>query len=106
MFLRPIRDPRIVATRSRRLIKSMVLNAWLYEFQCIWYNEYLLKFRERSHGCFQVPFRKRLMVNDVVLVRSPLKPRTFWILEIVLELFRWDDDVTSNRVTGLCRSTP
>lgn len=82
-------SPTVPLSRGR-LIKAMELrNDWLDVFQHIRYNDYLVNLRERSHGRSQVPFRNLLKVNDLVLVRRPLKP----FLETVLELFRCDDGV-------------
>lgn len=51
-----------------------------------WYSEYLLSLRERPQSRSRMPFSNRLQVEDVKLIKSPLKTRTLLALGIVVEL--------------------
>jgi len=78
----------------RKLVEAMERrNRWLEDFRRRWYEEYLLCLRERPQGRSQEPFLNRLKLNDIVLIKSPLKPRPFWILGSILELIRSDEDI-------------
>ena len=106
MFLRPNKSPGLllrlgeddltaaVPPGRERLIKTMELrNQWLSEFHELWYNEYLLDLGRKTPGGSRLRSENRLQKGDVVLVKSPLKPRPFWILGIIRDLFPGHDGI-------------
>ena len=106
MFLNPNKNPGLllqlgqrdlataVPPSRERLIRTMELrNEWLADFHKLWYNEYLLDLGRKSPGHSRLRSENRLQKDDVVLVKSPLKPRPFWILGTIVELIRGNDDI-------------
>lgn len=106
MFIRPNKSPGLlvplgrddlstmVPPSRRRLIETIGLrNEWLSRFRELWYKEYLLDLRGRMPGRSRIPFQNRIKRNDVVLVKSPLKPRPFWMLGTILEVLPGQDGV-------------
>lgn len=65
----------------------------LEKFRAQWYDEYLLSPRERTHGRSRMPFRNRLKVEKEVLINCPLKPRSFEVLDGVVEVISGRDGV-------------
>ena len=63
------------------------------DFHKLWYNEYLLDLGRNSPGHSRLRSENRLQKDDVVLVKSLLKPRSFWILGTIVELIQCNDDV-------------
>jgi len=55
-------------------------------FKTLWYEEYLLNLREQSNNLFEVNWENKIKVNDIVLIKNPVKPRPFWLLGKVEEL--------------------
>ena len=68
-------------------------NKWVLKFHEMSYNLYLLDLRKSSPGRSQLPFEKRFQNDDLVLIRSPLKPRQFWILGTITDVILGDDSV-------------
>src|SRR5678816_2706939 len=63
-----------------------------YEFKQLWYDTYLLSLREQSRDLYQVAWDNKIKVGDVVLIRSPIKSRPFWLLGRVLEVILGHDN--------------
>lgn len=68
-------------------------NQWLQNLHEMWYNEYLLDFRESSPGRSRLPFQNSFQRDDVVLIKNPLKPRLSWTLGTILDIILGDDGV-------------
>jgi hypothetical protein len=64
----------------------------LYEsFRQMWYSDYLLSLREQSRNLYQSSWTNRIRVGDVVLIRHPSRPRTFWDLGRITSLIFGED---------------
>ena len=63
------------------------------EFNKLWYKEYLLELGRKIPGQSRLRTRNRLSTDDVVLIKSPLKPRPFWVLGTITELIPDNDGV-------------
>ena len=62
------------------------------KFKQLWFDSYLLGLREHSRNMYQSDWINRIAVGDVVLVKMPNKPRPFWLLGRVLEVFLGHDN--------------
>ena len=62
------------------------------EFKRIWYESYLLSLRELNRDLYQVEWKNRIKVDDVVLIKSPVKKRPYWMIGRVLELIIGHDN--------------
>jgi len=62
------------------------------KFKQLWYDSYLLSLREHSRNLYQSEWINRIGVGDIVLVKMPNKPRPFWLLGRVLEIFIGHDN--------------
>ena len=56
------------------------------EFRTRWYDEYLTSLRETNRDLYQAKWENLVKVDDVVLVRSPVKDRPFWQMGVVTQL--------------------
>ena len=72
------------------LLELVLLVHWIREI--FWHHEYLLSPREQSKDLYKSSFQNIIKVDDVVLVRNPVKPRLYWYLGRVLEFLKGDDD--------------
>ena len=61
------------------------------EFRDRWYNEYLTSLRETNRDLYQSKWENLVKVDDVVLVRSPVKDRPFWHMGVVTKLVFGND---------------
>ena len=63
--------------------KSDILNIlqlqddMLNKFKDIWNQEHLLSLRETCRYIYETDFSNKIKVDQVILVKNPLKPRTF-----------------------------
>ena len=64
--------------------------------------EYLLSLRECSRDLYQARWDNLIKVDDVILIRSPVKERPFWQMGIVTQLIYGDD----NKVRSVFVRTP
>lgn len=94
-------------------IKISLLNALEYRdvvvnrFRKEWYNNYLLALREKHRDYFSPDDYNNsrcsyLRVGSVVLMKHPIKPRPFWSLGKIVELFPGEDGLT--RVVKILKS--
>ncbi|KAB7500291.1 Coagulation factor IX, partial [Armadillidium nasatum] len=68
----------------------------LENFRKLWFESYLLSLREHSRDLYQISWENKIKVGDVVLIRSPVKPRPFWLLGKVLEvIIGYDNKIRS-----------
>ena len=58
----------------------------------MWYEQYLLSLRENCKDLHETNFAEKIKTDDVVLIRNPIKPRPYWQLGRVVELFRGEDN--------------
>lgn len=73
---------------QNRLEKTLEVQEEMYEeFRKLWYENYLTSLREHSRNLYQSHWSNRLKVGDVVLIKLPNKPRPFWMLGRVLQIF-------------------
>ncbi|KAL7644522.1 UNVERIFIED_CONTAM: hypothetical protein RMT77_005354 [Armadillidium vulgare] len=74
------------------LIKALKKSSDKFEdFRTRWYEEYLLSLRETCRDLYQTRWDNLVKVDDVVLIRSPIKDRPFWQMGIVTKLMHGDD---------------
>ena len=66
----------------------------LNKFKDIWNLEYLLSLRETCRDIYETDFSNKIKVDQVILVKNPLKPRPFWQLGRVIELYPGSDNNT------------
>lgn len=106
MFLKPNQSPGLLIRLDRedrttllppsreRLIQTLELrDQCLTDFHKLWYEEYLLELGRKIPGRSRLSTRTRLQKDDVVLIKSPLKPRPFWVLGTITELIPGHDGV-------------
>ncbi|KAL7631639.1 UNVERIFIED_CONTAM: hypothetical protein RMT77_018057 [Armadillidium vulgare] len=72
------------------------------DFRTRWYHEYLLSLRESSRDMYQAKWDNLIKVDDVVLIKSPVKERPYWQMGIVTQLIHGDD----GRVRTVSVKTP
>ena len=88
MFLRPSLNTDIVLNTEdvwdgNLPKKSNILNTlrlrddMLNKFKDIWNQEHLLSLRETCRYIYETDFSNKIKVDQVILVKNPLKPRTF-----------------------------
>ena len=74
-------------------------------FREIWYEEYLLDFRENCKDLQETNYLEKIKMDDVVLIKNPVKTRLYRQLGRVTELFHEEDNkifsVNVKRVDGL-----
>lgn len=104
MFLRPNKCPGLlfrldeeapsVPLGRSELIRTLQLrDQCLSRFNELWYKEYLLELGRKAPAPSRPQRGDRLRKDDVVLIKSPLKPRPFWALGTVTELVQGNDNV-------------
>ena len=77
--------------------RSQLLDAFskreklLNNFKELWNEENLLSLRESYKDLHNMDFNNKIQVNDVVLIKNPIKTRPFWKLSRVTELFQQND---------------
>ena len=64
----------------------------LSKFKKIWYEDYLLSLRETCRNIHQLDFCNKVKLNDIVLIKNPLKPKPYWSLGRIIELFPGSDN--------------
>jgi len=79
---------------SGKLLDESLKNLELLneEFKVLWYQSYLLSLRELNRDLYQVDWQNRIKVDDVVLIKSPVKKRPFWQLGRIIELIVGHDN--------------
>ena len=76
----------------KSLIASLSKKDELFgEFKDIWQNIYLTSLREAAKDLYQPSWENKITVGDVVLLKSPNKPRLYWSMGIVTELLPGKD---------------
>ena len=60
-------------------------------YKSMWYREYLLGLRETTRDIFQTDWQDKIAVGDIVLIDTKNRPRMFWLMGRVLQLFHGDD---------------
>lgn len=82
-----------VANR-RTLVKVLDAREALFDkFKELWRDEYLLSLREVNRNMFQTDWNNRIKVNDIVLIASPMKHRSQWIMGRITELLPGSDGI-------------
>ena len=72
---------------QKTLTRTLELQEEVFDnFKTLWYESYLLSLRERSRNLYQNKWEDKIKVGDIVLIKSPIKPRPFWMMGRVLEL--------------------
>ena len=103
-FLHPNANSEIVFKPNNNVLweddppsKSKVVNSlavrdeMLDKFHELYYNDYLLSLRETCKDLHQVDFVNKVKINDIVLIKNPSRPRPYWLLGRVVQLFPGDD---------------
>ena len=78
-------------TRSDIVETLEIREEMLDKFHESYYKDYLLSLRESCKDLHQVDFVNKVKVNDIVLIQSPSKPRPYWLLGRVIQLFPGND---------------
>ena len=61
------------------LLRSLEASAEKFEeFRTRWYQEYLISLRETGRDLYQTDWNNLIKVDDVVLIKSPVKDRPYW----------------------------
>ncbi|KAG0430586.1 hypothetical protein DMUE_5647, partial [Dictyocoela muelleri] len=80
-------DSWVDSHSQNRVEQTLEQNEKILEnFRKLWFESYLLSLREHSRDLYQISWENKIKVGDVVLIRSPVKPRPFWLLGKVLEV--------------------
>ena len=83
-------------TRSQLLESLSNREKLLKKFKDNWYDEYLFSLREACTELHEMDYRYKIYVDEVVLIKNPMKPWQFWQLGRVVELHsRGDQKVRS-----------
>ena len=101
IFIRPNKSPGLLLQLGRNYLSSLlppsrrklIDTIELSRFRELWCKEYLLNIRGRSPGKSRILFQNRNQRNYIVLVKSPRKPRPFWMLGTILAVFPGQDGV-------------
>ena len=102
-FLRPhvetnliVRNPReiLTETASRKdLVKSLsIREKMVTHFKDLWYESYLLSLRSLYKNLHETEFVNKIKVNDLVLIKNPVKARQHWRLGRVIQLIYGSDN--------------
>lgn len=93
-------DPWVDRGSQDRLELTLTNSEKLYEsFRNLWHESYLLSLREHSRDLYQTSWENKIKAGDVVLIKSPVKPRPFWLLGKVLEVtLGYDDKIRSVKI--------
>jgi len=86
----PMWDPN-VSSRDNLLNSLKHLQDLYDRYRERWYEEYLLSLRELSRDLYQEEWTNRVKIGDVILIKSPVKPRPYWQMEVVTKLIEGDD---------------
>lgn len=98
-FLHPLAPPEVMIFSDRtptnfdkitrkELLKTLETRQKLYlHFEKVWNESYLLYLKEREKGISIKPFKNRVREGDVVLIKHPLKTRSFWTLGRVTAVY-------------------
>ena len=101
-FLRPnvesnliLRNPKEVlkepATR-KDIVKSLDIREKLItQFKTQWHEDYLLSLRSLYRNLHETDFTNQIQVNDLVVIKNPVKGRQHWRLGRVIELIHGSD---------------
>ena len=57
------------------------------KFKVLWYEEYLLGFKESFKDLHETKFENRIKVGDIVLVKNPAVKHQHWILGRIMEVY-------------------
>lgn len=63
----------------------------LQRFKCLWHEEYLLGLRELTHDLYQYNFNNVIKVDNVVLIKNPIKSHPYWSLGKVIKVTPGDN---------------
>ena len=58
----------------------------------MWVNQYLLGLRETCKDLHELDFDNKIKCHDIVMIKNPAKPRPFWLLDRVMELYHREDN--------------
>ena len=78
--------------RSDLLVSLEAREINFEKFKRLWYEEYLLSLRETYKDLYESKFCNKIKLEDVVLIKNSLKPRPYWQLGRVIELFPGQDN--------------
>ena len=85
----------VVMPGRRELVTSL---EWREEavnkFKDSWHSEYILSLREASRDLHQLDWQDVVAEGDIVLISSPTKPRSQWLLGLVKQLLPGSDNKT------------
>lgn len=63
----------------------------LQRFKSLWHEEYLLGLRELTHDLYQSNFNNVIKVDNVVLIKNPIKSCPYWSLGRVIKVTPGDN---------------
>ena len=92
-----IKNKKIEPSNRQELVRSLSNREnMLNKFKNFWFSEYLLSLRETCYKLHQVNFSNKIQKDDVVLIKNPLKPKPYWSMGRVIEIFPgYDKNVRS-----------
>ena len=102
-FLRPhveanliVRNPKDNLTQPalrNDLVKSLsVREKMVSHFNGLWFDDYLLSLRSLYKNLHETEFENKIKVNDLVLIKNPVKARQHWCLGRVIQLIHGSDN--------------
>ena len=105
-FIHPLSPPDILIREDKKkykcpdkttretVIKTLdARNEMLKNFEKMWISSYLLSMREKTRDQRQPDFANKIKVNDIVLIKNPIKSRPFWSLGRVVQLYPGHDSI-------------
>ena len=85
------------------LIRALQLrDEYFARYRDLWYEEYLTSPRETAFDLYQDSWENRIKIGDLVIISSPIKPRSHWSMGRVTKLHPDDEGVV--RSAALMRS--
>ena len=105
-FIHPLSPPESLILDSRyntslnetsskdNLIQTLrTRDKLLLDAQDKWTTSYLLNMQEKAKDLYQPNFQNNVKVNQIVMIKNPLKTRPFWTLGRIVELFHGADNI-------------
>jgi hypothetical protein len=92
IFKESLEQPDTYLPNQDELTRSLATQMQIFDnFKTLWYTSYLTSLRENSRNIYQDEWVNRININDIVLIKNPIKPRIFWSLGRITALYTGDD---------------
>jgi len=86
LLLDAVSGSEITVQTRETMVKALEIKGEIFDsFKQLWVEEYLLSLREASQDVYQDHWTDTIRPDDVVLISTPNKPRTHWMMGRVME---------------------